>query len=1241
MDKSVKFRIVLETNGEKVLHTMSVNADDLREAVGGVVSEAKNMNSTFESMAGFAVFANSAMNALTQLQDCIGGLAAEYNTFDQSMRAVNTMAGKDAAGFGALTEQVNELATQVPLAKDEIANGLYQVISSGVPEDNWISFLAASSKSAVGGIANLGETVAVTSTVIKNYGLSWSDAQAVQDKIQMTAKNGVTTFEQLASALPRVSGNAATLGVTVDELMASFATLTGVSGDTAEVSTQLGAIFTALVKPSSEAIEMAQQMGIEFDAASIKAAGGMKNFVTELDADVKQYAASHDMLAEEIYGKLFGSAESLRAMIPLTGELADTFGKNVESMKGSAGTIDAAFGEMSGSGQAVNQILKNQVSTMTEWAGSLASGIEPYLSYVAVTGQALIGMNMLRKSLVACEGAIYAMTAANNRSAVASVLAGVHARVQGVAQNILAASGYTAATGTTALTVATVALYAALTMGISVVITGLASVMGELAVNTSDAADAECELAKEQASANDAAAQASSEREREAVLLKETRSGMELYIAKLKNFKGSKADEKKIVGELNDQYGETMGYFSSVSDWYTALVANSKSYCDQMVIEAKTRLLANQIAQNEQAIDNIRHDKNGKSRMYSTERKTHTEAEKGVNADGTVVIKSIKTVSEASDWDKATAKVNGLTKDVVKQRTELDKLSKSSAKVVMPMRGSTVRPGGVNQGGTVNGSGSGDGDDQVIVKNAKSYAELANNIGIWKKALEEANPADVQMQKTLVANIGAAEDAQDAIRAYQDALGHKVDLSSLDGINAEIQYQSDLRGKASAENIGGIDREMKRLVGLKSALEACGHTDVVTEQIGTYAALDDEVGYYEEKLKHATVTERAEVEAKLKELRKLRKGWDDLLAELDAPAEIGALDSMEALDDALNYYSTLQKRKSGDEVTEIQRTVNALTKKRDAMDALTKLPEMERETAELDGLSGKTLKVKLEAIGLDGIADKIKELRAMLNDDTGVRKTDGQQQEIRNLIAQYEKYEKVAKKSGVTVNRAWGSVKGVGDSIDGMSDALTGNGNAWKKVSGIVDGVIGLYDGFNAVVGIVNALTGASETHTAVKAVEGATDTSAAAASSAAGATEVASSVAQTAALSAETSAWSALSAARTFAAHAYLPFIGTATAAGMVATQQTVIAAAALPKFADGGIAYGPTLGIFGEYSGAAQNPEVVAPLDKLKGLLGDGGGIGGFGVSFKIRGSDLVGVIANETRISGKSGRRTNIRL
>jgi len=57
--------------------------------------------------------------------------------------------------------------------------------------------------------------------------------------------------------------------------------------------------------------------------------------------------------------------------------------------------------------------------------------------------------------------------------------------------------------------------------------------------------------------------------------------------------------------------------------------------------------------------------------------------------------------------------------------------------------------------------------------------------------------------------------------------------------------------------------------------------------------------------------------------------------------------------------------------------------------------------------------------------------------------------------------------------------------------------------------------------------------------------------------------------------------------------------------------------EFANGGIVSGPTNALIGEYPGARSNPEVVAPLSKLKTMLGTGGAMQG---EFVLRGQDLV---------------------
>ncbi len=67
------------------------------------------------------------------------------------------------------------------------------------------------------------------------------------------------------------------------------------------------------------------------------------------------------------------------------------------------------------------------------------------------------------------------------------------------------------------------------------------------------------------------------------------------------------------------------------------------------------------------------------------------------------------------------------------------------------------------------------------------------------------------------------------------------------------------------------------------------------------------------------------------------------------------------------------------------------------------------------------------------------------------------------------------------------------------------------------------------------------------------------------------------------------------------LPNLPLAIAVGALgAAQIATIASTPIPAFADGGIVSGPTVGLMGEYAGANTNPEVIAPLNKLKDMIG-----------------------------------------
>lgn len=99
--------------------------------------------------------------------------------------------------------------------------------------------------------------------------------------------------------------------------------------------------------------------------------------------------------------------------------------------------------------------------------------------------------------------------------------------------------------------------------------------------------------------------------------------------------------------------------------------------------------------------------------------------------------------------------------------------------------------------------------------------------------------------------------------------------------------------------------------------------------------------------------------------------------------------------------------------------------------------------------------------------------------------------------------------------------------------------------------------------------------------------------------------------------------------------YVAIAAGVALVALAQVVKAKAAnLTPMADGGLLYGPTPILAGEYPGARSNPEVIAPLNKLQSMLNIGGPqevrvIG----EFKMRGDHLYAMVEKQQNYKNRT--------
>lgn len=1316
---SITFKLDGDGKGFKDL---SQNADGLKQAMTAAIVEADKLKSSLINWSQGVQALGAVSNAVSQLNGTLQDITADSRAFGAAMKAANTMAGKNAEGFANLKGQVADLSKTLPIARDELANGLYQVISNGVPEDNWIDYLNKSAKASVGGVADLGEVVKVTSTVIKNYGLAWDAAESVQDKIQLTAKNGVTSFEQLAQALPRVTANASTLGVSIDELLASFATLTGVSGNTNEVATQMAAIFTALVKPSSEATEMAEKMGIEFNAASIQAAGGLRNFLTQLDASVKEYAAANGVLEQEVYAKLFGSAESLRALTPLTNQLSEKFSENVDAMANSAGTINAAYNEMSSTGSATTQMLKNQLGAITDVVAGFVGGAMPILSFTSQLGITAMSITSLVKTLKALNIQQGILTLRSKAGGAAMLLFGLNASRSAAFTRVFSAALKSGAYSATAFKIALKGLMITTVVGAAIV--AVTSVIEYFVNKTDEATDKTNEFSEAEDAYKNAAASTKVELDKE--------------IKALGDLITAKKDTTDAVNHLNAVYGDLFGSHKTASEWYDTLTRKSQIYVKQIGYEAQAKVLATKLAEKQIELE----DNYAKRRelwkaggAQKTTKRTITNRSTGGDSYEVVTTEDTKEYADLKDsarglipeiqslqrqlgiaqkhmadcskqmaavdakmgHNNKTVKVSAMTYQQVAdaiEKTEKKLKNTTDSKEIAKLKAYNTelhnrkklldKSLGFNTFKGGRRGSKGESTKNKPVADPKTYEQLSTNIEYYKKKLTTASTAE---QEKIRANIQAWEKKKAAIELaqktaerpteiktlqdvekeldYLQALrktANKNDLASIDklisktellgaamqrpakletlqDIDKEIEYQQKLRATASKEAISGIDAEISKLETLKNYIENATVIDTPDGALKTYEQLNIKLAYYNELLEKATEEQRPEIQKHINDIEGIKKAWDDSLAALNKPADISQLDTIEKLDEAVRYYQEQQSKQSADEIQNTQRTIDALEAKRKAMQRGIEIPSMQKEIAEINGLSNREFKIKVKGVGFDALTDKIRELQKQLN-DTNNPVTEGQRKDIEEMISTYEQWRKSSISSFDTVKSGWDGIKGIGDSINSITDALDGNGNAWQKVTAIVDGFIQLYESISAIVGIIDMLTTASTAHAAAKTGEAAATTATATAQGVETAAQTAAAAAMVPVIAANklaTASYMELAAAMFFAAHASIPFVGFGIASGFVSAATAMVEAIGVMPFAKGGVVSGPTLALVGEYAGASNNPEVIAPLDKLRSMIQPQGGIGG-NVRFEIEGRKLVGVISNTTRVAAKSGRKSN---
>lgn len=159
-------------------------------------------------------------------------------------------------------------------------------------------------------------------------------------------------------------------------------------------------------------------------------------------------------------------------------------------------------------------------------------------------------------------------------------------------KNLLTAANTRLAVALGISTGAAQALMATLTLGLSAVITGIIVLWDKY----SDAQEKAAEKAREMVKI---------ESDGRAQMIR-TRFEIGSTLASLKEFTGTRDEEKAKVEELNRKYGESFGYYDTVAQWYDILQQKGEKYIRMLFLQAKVQSLVNKAAEADEKVNEIK-----------------------------------------------------------------------------------------------------------------------------------------------------------------------------------------------------------------------------------------------------------------------------------------------------------------------------------------------------------------------------------------------------------------------------------------------------------------------------------------------------------------------------------------------------------------------------------------------------------------------------------------------------------
>lgn len=594
-------------------------------------------------------------------------------------------------------------------------------------------------------IQNVTSGISQIASEVSKYTAAYSVQETAERKVAQVMRNTMDATEAEIESIKKLCAVQQDLGVIGDEVQMAGAQ---------ELATYLEkkSSLEKLIPVMNDML--AQQYGLEASQESAATIATMLGKVMEGQTQaLSRYGYSFDETQEKILK--FGTEEERAAV------LAEVVSQSVGGMNQALAQTD--------SGKAKQ--VANTIGDIKEKIGACMIRLEPFVSTLGEIGMGVQGIMSVYQGV---RGLATGITSLNVVQRVWNTTTVTSTAIVRTLTTVMRG-------GTVAATTLRVAIRGLLiATGVGAAITVLTMAIEAFTSSSDKATDSAEDFADAQSD--------------EAAQLQQTRAALEINIAKLKDFHGSKEQEKKIVEEMNNTYGETMGYFSSVAEWYNALIKNSDAYCRQMVIEARTRMLANQIAE----LQSKRDKQEQFNKIGENIRKSQQEQIK--DAPG-----GMQDMWRQQE-ETATKAISNIDSQITDLQNKMQESVKELANTSFSVKGSSIRPTTGGKGGST----SGGGDDKKAPAAEGSINRYKERLADLRKQIEETGDANLaaNLQKQYEAleaefkahkiKIGLEKPEPQETKTYMDSLREQL-------ATAQKSFDNATTVEARVEAIAKID----------------------------------------------------------------------------------------------------------------------------------------------------------------------------------------------------------------------------------------------------------------------------------------------------------------------------------------------------------------------------------------------------------------------------------------------------